>query len=138
MGKHAHNDWHFTDPERGVPPSELKMFIMQEDDPPWVDVLIFLAGWLPTQLLILGKRLVGRRHEEDEEKKGEGSEGGSTTSTTAARAEAVRKRLLASAGLLGTYVIWAIFSWFIFVCACVRACVHPPTPECPCCGDACA
>ena len=56
--------------------------------------------------------------EEEDEKDGKGgpaaSASGSSTGSAAARSDALKKRLFASAGLLGVYVTWTIMAWFIF------------------------
>ena len=111
LGKGAHSFWHFTDESR-KPVSELAMFIIREDDPAWTDVVVFLATWLPNRLLALIKTLMCMKHEEEEEeeKKSESSE---ESAGAEARRDRLVKRLYASFGLIGIYVTWAIFSWFM-------------------------
>jgi hypothetical protein len=43
------------------------------------------------------------------------SSSSSSQSSSDARADALQKRLFASTGLLGVYMCWTIFAWFIFV-----------------------
>ena len=118
LGKKAHSEWHFTDETR-TRPSELAMFIIREDDPAWPDVVMFIVTWVPGRILAMLKHVLGikdKEEEEKEEEKEEKSEGSSEESAGAeARRDRLMKRLYASFGLIGIYICWAIFSWFIFV-----------------------
>jgi hypothetical protein len=100
------------------------MFIITNDNPTWLTVLLFLAEWLPMQLFSMVRRCMCMKEDEikeEEELEEKQSEDGSEASAGAdARAERLRKRLYASAGFLGIYVVWTIFSW------CVHACGMPP------------
>jgi hypothetical protein len=95
------------------------MFIIREDDPAWTDVLVFLLTWVPNRILALIKHLmcIKEEKEEEEEEKSESSE---QSAGAEARRDRLMKRLYASFGLIGIYICWAIFSWFIFV-RCARA-----------------
>ena len=126
LGKKAHAEWHFTDESRKHP-SELAMFIIREDDPAWPDVVVFIVTWVPGRIVAMFKHLLGikdaeEKEEEEEEESSEGSVGAE------ARRDRLMKRLYASAGLIGIYVTWAIFSWFIFVRARAKRVVR-------CCSD---
>jgi len=117
LGKKAHSEWHFTDETR-THPTELAMFIIREDDPAWPDVVMFIVTWVPGRLLAMLKHVIGIKDSEgnEEEKEDEKSEGSSEESAGAeARRDRLMKRLYASFGLIGIYICWAIFSWFIFV-----------------------
>ena len=75
-----------------------------------------LALMLPRMLLALVRCVLRRpppeaEEEEAEEERSEASEG------TLARRDRAKKRLVASAGLLGVFLTWTIMSWFIFTCA---------------------
>ena len=156
LGKHAHSHWHFTRNRpkdltmfvvRGEDPSMLEALAWRLEESPlrplmrvvalaydaeaWAELpgmLLAALLWLPRKLRWLVLRLRGKLPEEGEED--DGSDSSSEVSeATAARRDRLRKRLYASAGLLGVYVVWAIFSWFIFVCtapACMHACVVTP------------
>ena len=95
------------------------MFIIREDDPAWPDVVMFIVTWVPGRILAMLKHVLGikdKEEEEKEEEKEEKSEGSSEESAGAeARRDRLMKRLYASFGLIGIYICWAIFSWFIFV-----------------------
>ncbi len=119
LGRHAHADWHWTDPKR-KPPSELVQWLAQNDNPGWGETLAFFIPWGLKTLL----NMILRRDEPEENLDAEGdgdeqaSEAGSAKLVAEARAAALVRRLYAAAGLLGVYVAWAIMSWFIFTCAC--------------------
>ncbi len=120
LGRHAHADWHWADPGEGRrKPSELVRWLAQEDDPSWVDSLLFFARWVPMTLLDRILRCVGlRKGDEDAESSDDGdakeddvSSSGSSARSAEARSAALSRRLYSAAGLLGVYVTWAIFSW---------------------------
>ena len=73
-------------------------------------MVTFLATWVPGRLLAMLKyllRIKGKEEEEEEE-----SEASSEVSAgAAARRDRLMKRLYASAGLIGIYICWTIFSW---------------------------
>ena len=113
LGKHAHANWHFTDDTKERP-TELAMFIITSEDPAWPEVVTFIATWVPGRILAALKYLLGIKEKEEEEE--EASEASSEASAGAeARRDRLMKRLYASAGLIGIYICWTIFSWFIFV-----------------------
>jgi hypothetical protein len=114
LGKHAHADWHFTDDTKERP-SELAMFIIRGEDPPWPEVMLFIATWVPGRLLATLKYILRIKETEEEEEKKTSEASSEASAGAEARRDRLMKRLLASAGLIGIYVCWAIFSWFIFV-----------------------
>ena len=113
LGKHAHANWHFTDNTRKQP-TELAMFIITSEDPAWPEVVTFIATWIPGRILAALKYLLGIKDKEEEEEE-EASESSEGSAGAEARRDRLMKRLYASAGLIGIYICWAIFSWFIFV-----------------------
>ena len=79
---------------------------------------MFIVTWVPGRLLAMLKHVLGIKdsEEKEEEQEDEKSEGSSEESAGAeARRDRLMKRLYASFGLIGIYICWAIFSWFIFV-----------------------
>ena len=118
LGKKAHAEWHFTDKNRKRP-SELAMFIITSEDPAWPEVVAFFATWIPGRLLAMIKYVL-RIEEKEEEKAEEKSESSEGSVGAEARRDRLMKRLYASAGLIGIYMCWAIFSWFIFTYGALR------------------
>ena len=120
LGKDAHKGWHLADP--AAPVSDFVLWLVRGGG----EESIFAAG--ATLLSWLWGRVRGKKEEEAEgadgekEKDKEGGEeedgvaarSGSSHASADARADARMKRLYASAGLVGVYICWAIFSWFIF------------------------
>ena len=86
-----------------------------------LQVVVFLIKWVPMQLLALLKGLLcimKKREEEHERRVSQAASADSSSEASAgaeARKDALLKRIYASAGLLGVYVVWAIMAWFIFV-----------------------
>jgi hypothetical protein len=117
LGKKAHANWHFTDATRQHP-SELALFIITNEDPAWPEVLGFLLTWVPHRLLALIRSVMCMKVEAEEEEKSESSE---ESAGAEARRDRLMKRLYASAGLIGIYVTWAIFSWRAPRCVMVTA-----------------
>jgi hypothetical protein len=115
LGKTKHANWHFTDATRKRP-SDLAMFIIRNEDPSWVEVLIFLAEWLPLQLLMRVKQLLRmlgcmkqapeEEEEQEEERETEEEKSSEGSAGAEARMDRLRKRLYASAGFIGVYVTW--------------------------------
>ena len=71
---------------------------------------------LAPRLLVAFVRFILRRPAaESEGVDDDDDEGSEVSAGSAARRDRLRKRLCASAGFLGIYFVWAIFSWFIFV-----------------------
>jgi hypothetical protein len=110
LGKDCHNDWHLADPE--APVSALVLWLVRYSWESTIASLLRLAAWLWARCT-RGKKAAEAEAEAEEEEE-EADDAGSTASAEA-RADAMQKRLYASAGLLGVYICWAIFSWFIFV-----------------------
>ena len=127
LGRHAHADWHWKEPGEGRrKPSELVLWLTQNDDPNWIEALMFLARWVPMQLLDFLLRCVCLRKDSDDDDKSEGDDGKddvSSSGSAKARAAALSSRLHSVAGLLGVFMTWAIFSWVR-----VRASLHTSCP----------
>jgi len=108
LGKSAHNGWRFTEARKPV--SELTHWVVSGGAPTMLQQLIFVLGYLLRRArAIVFSEPKPPKADTAEEEDDAASEAGSA----AARADALTKRLYASAGLLGVYVTWAIFAWFI-------------------------
>ena len=106
VGKNAHNNWRLADPKNPV--SDLVLWLVRYSSyEPIFSTFIRLLSWLKRKI---SERLFGKEEEAEEDDDGAG-----TTASAAARAEALKKRLYASAGLIGVYLCWTIFSWFMCV-----------------------
>jgi hypothetical protein len=104
VGKNAHNSWRLADPKQPV--SDLVLWLVRYSSyEPLFSSLIRLLGWLKRKIR---ERLFGKKEEAEEDDDGAG-----TSASAEARAEAIQKRLYASMGLIGVYLCWTIFSWFI-------------------------
>ena len=60
-------------------------------------------------------------HSGDGKKSGSGSAASTSSSVRSAKALRKHKLIVMSIGLIGIYMCWAIFTWFIFTCACRAA-----------------
>lgn len=150
LGKHAHADWHFTDETRKTP-SDVAMFIATSQDPGVLEVAAFwlenlggpmrfimrvvalaydVEAWVEVPAMIGAAFMVVPRMlrrfvlwMEGKDPPEEASEDGSSeaSAATKARRDRMTKRLYASTGLIGVYLVWCIFAWFIFT---VRAQQH--------------
>jgi hypothetical protein len=105
VGKNGHNDWRLADPKKPI--SDLVLWLIRYSSEPIYASVFRLIGWLRRKLR---EKLYGPEPEEEEQDE----DGAGTTASAEARAEALTKRLYASLGLLGVYLCWTIFSWFIF------------------------
>jgi hypothetical protein len=125
LGKDMHNGWHLADPAKPV--SDFILWLIGEQAEDFVSSLLMLPVWLLGRLrgrCAAAKPQWGAEQGENEDEKADqddaqSSGGGSSHASADARADALRKRLYASAGLIGVYVCWTIFSW----CACGQRCV---------------
>jgi hypothetical protein len=106
LGKDAHNGWRLADPERPV--SDLLLWCVRYSAETLFASALRLVAWA-------WRRLRGREPEPDEEED-EGSAAASGSGASAeARGAALRKRLYASVGLLGVYIVWVGFVYVILV-----------------------
>ncbi len=141
LGKKGHASWHFTDESRSPPSKLAMFIMRSENPPwfevlawrleesplrpfmrllalgyefeAWLelpDTLRDLALFLPRLLAALARCILRKPApaEAEGESKDEGSE---TSAETAARRDRLRKRLCASAGFMGIYLVWTIFAW---------------------------
>jgi hypothetical protein len=134
LGKDMHNGWHLADAARPLPDFVLWLIGEQAED--FVTSLLALPLWLLGCLrgrcAAAAKPQWGAEADDDEEdhegkdrtkaraatgkeeeekNDAQSSAGGSSHASADARADALRKRLYASAGLLGVYTCWTIFAW---------------------------
>ena len=126
FGRRAHRRWHYTGPE-GQPVRYVRWFLRCHTAPiseTLANLCRSFNAW------VMGTEvpwLVDARQAEEEASAdeqdnccnggdGDGeSEGGSTSSSVRGAHELMQwKRMLTTAGVVGVYVTWAIFSWFIF------------------------
>ena len=105
VGKNGHNDWRLADPKKPI--SDLVLWLIRYSAEPSYATAFRLLGWLRSKLRA---RLFGPEPELKEEE----SDGAESSGSAEARADALAKRIYASLGLLGVYLCWTIFSWFIF------------------------
>jgi len=106
VGKNGHNDWRLNDPK--VPISDLVLWLIRYGEEPIYAIVFRLIAWLRRKLRA---KLWGPEPEDEEE---EDKDGAGTSASAEARAEAWTKRIYSMLGLLGVYLCWTIFSWFIF------------------------
>jgi hypothetical protein len=145
LGKDAHGDWHFTDAEREQPVSELTKWLVRRGSEPLLAATLRLLAWLRARWCGGGDtgeqadaHPLGRASSRismdyradvgfpsagaagDEHRGDDAASASSSQGSSDAHADAMQKRLYASAGLLGVYTCWTIFAWFIFVRAPAR------------------
>ncbi len=116
IGKDAHRGWHLADPS--APVSDFVLWVVRySGGEPLISSCFRALDWLVRRCR--GKNSI---EEDAEDAGGEEAPSGTASGGSAdARADALTKRLYASLGLLGVYVCWCIFAWFIFVRVC-RGC----------------
>jgi hypothetical protein len=133
-GKNPHNDWHLADPKKPV--SDLALWLVADGGEDTIVTIIRMVLWF-----IAGARarLFGAPKEDGEEDKmdvgkggPEASASGSSTGSAAARSDALKKRLFASAGLLGVYVTWTIMAWCVWARPCAAVQLLTPLRRCAC------
>ena len=106
VGKNGHNDWRLADPKRPI--SDIVLWLIRYGEEPIYATVFRLLAWLRRKLRA---KLFGPEPKEEEE---EDTDGAGTSASAEARAEALTKRIYSMLGLLGVYLCWTIFSWFIF------------------------
>ena len=119
LGATANAEWHWADSGR-KPPTELVKWLSQNDDPYLADVVSFLVPWAFWRCIAILRGTTEEPEEKQEEHESaadqEGSESASSTSgegTGEARWAARTRQLRAAGGLVGVYVSWAVFAYFI-------------------------
>ena len=144
-GLTAHRRWHYT---RAAPPARFVRWQARCGDEPKGETLVnlfhSLRAWLintPTPWVEEARRAEAEAaerdadaaracHGADADDAADGSDAGSSSgapeSLRSARALARRKWGATAAGVVGTYAVWAIFAWFIFV-SCMRSSSHLPS-----------
>ena len=111
LGKNAHKRWRWTNPDD--PPGEFVQLLTA--DPGYWDLAKFAVGKALRQLRQrLWPRPASSEAEPPTAQDGDASESDEAYDDADARSGALARRAYAAAGLLGVYVTWAIFSWFIF------------------------
>ena len=105
VGKNGHNDWRLADPKHPV--SDLVLWLIRYSAEPLYATFFRLLAWVRRKL---HAKLYGPEPEEEEEDE----DGAASSASAEARADAMWKRFYASIGLLGVYLCWTIFAWFIF------------------------
>ena len=122
LGKDFHNGWALADKRHPVSDLALHLICVGEE---WGGLIGFAFSAFVARIARLLHRARGLPEPEPEAAAAATPRSGATPSGTpsgasssssgrAARADALTKRLYASAGLVGVYVVWTIFAWFIF------------------------
>ncbi len=158
FGAHANRKWHYT---RGEPPLHYIRWYCRcsATSPP--ELAQQACQWLWARLTYGETEWeVDRREAEEEEAeaaareakaaqggggsdeedakscKKSGSGASTSSSVRSAKELRTRKRVVMATGLLGVYICWAIFTWFIFTCAlslqCAAAVRARCKPRCAC------
>ena len=160
FGRDAHRRWHYTGPE-GQPIRYVRWYVRSCTAPiseTAANLCRSFYAWLTgtevpwlveareAELEAQEAASAGKGGSVDSDGKDDGdcsdrkSESGSTSSSVrSARALMRWKRAVTTAGLVGVYVTWAVFSWFIFTYgACMRWCcalyglISFPSQGCSC------
>ena len=106
LGKDAHNGWRLGDPKRPV--SDLVLWLVGGGAETEMQAALFIVTLM---LRHLRAKIVGAPAPEEPASDAEEAEEEEEEEPDA-RADALKKKLYAAAGLIGTYVVWAIFSWY--------------------------
>ena len=124
-GQHVAGRWHYSTPplERdGQPPARhvhdvppcrsdfLKWYVRHSVEVPTMWLVRFLQ-WAWALLTGAARRELDSEHEAEKDADADGEE---IEVEDEGAVDALTKRLYAAAGMLGIYVSWAIYSWFIF------------------------
>ncbi len=118
-----HGRWHYLpNVQEGVPhcTNKLLRWYLRFKEEPNLVTATRLLGWLWST--VRGGKVEPEgagevAHDQDADDAG-------STSSTNARAEALKKRLLAGAGFLGVYSVWAVFTWCVASAGSCAACTH--------------
>ena len=109
LGSGCHNGWRLADPTVQV--RDLVLWLVHERNEGWLATLLRLVAWLWRRLQRKQQPRPGDDPAGDSDNNDDGSDASSESSGAEQRAEVLQKRLYAASGLLGVYVIWAVFSW---------------------------
>jgi hypothetical protein len=123
FGRHAHRRWHYTGPE-GQPVRYVRWFVRSATAPItetlanlWRSCHAWLTGTEPPWLTE-AREADEASADEHSSCCGDGdnkSKGGSTSSSVRSAYALMRwKRMVTTAGVVGVYITWAVFSWLIF------------------------
>ena len=107
LGKDAHNGWRLADPKRPV--SDLVLWLVGGGAETDLQAALFIVTLV---LRHLRAKIFGVPAPEEPASDAEEEPAAEEEEEPDARADALKKKLYAAAGLIGTYVIWAIFSWY--------------------------
>jgi hypothetical protein len=121
LGAKANAEWHWSDTTR-KPPTELVKWLASNDDPYLSDVVKFLVPWAFWRVvaflrgLMLEER-VGEREDlaasASARIKSEATSSASGDEASDDRWAARTRQLRAAGGLLGVYICWTVFAYFI-------------------------
>ena len=116
LGDDCHNGWRLADP--AAPVRDVVLWLVHERNEGFVATVLRLVNWLWSHVHARSepdKLVADPEPDGADDKASEASDDSSSSASAAAAREALAKRLYASAGLLGIYMCWTIFSWVIFV-----------------------
>jgi len=110
IGREKHKNWHYTD---GQPPSRfvrwyIRFHCMGENS------MMTVINLFRRLFAFLTCRKVAWEQEEGDDASEVDSAAERAQAASEARAQGIKKRMLASAGLIMLYITWLIFAWFTF------------------------
>jgi hypothetical protein len=111
LGADCHNGWRLAEPTVRI--RSVVLWLVRERRDGYVAAVLHLLRWLLRQLKREQEPPSGNNDAASSSGRSSGS-GSSSDARAEARADALAKRAYAAAGLAGVYVVWTIFSWFIF------------------------
>ena len=106
LGKDCHHAWNYDAKDKPV--SDLVKWIARRGGEDIFAIIMRLIAWLWVKLR--GQPAEDSKAEDDDDK----SDAAESFDSAEARSDACSKRGYAFGGLLGVYVVWAVFSWVIF------------------------
>ncbi len=114
----AHRRWHYSGPE-GQPSRYVRWHVRSGEEPPLITLLNLGRAAAAALTRTPPPWTLEARAAEAAAAEGDGGDGEEAASAGAGEAVALKhfKRALMAAGLMGTYLCWAIMTWFIFTCA---------------------
>lgn len=136
-GAGAHRRWRYAGPA-GQPRRFVRWYCRSVDTPVpetvenlWESLKAWLTGAKPPWTLEAEEAAAAAAATAEGKADGE-KPGGEEDAASMASAKELRaaKRRLTAVGLGAVLLVWAIFAWFIFTCACWLACVRPPVLHC--------
>ena len=121
LGKDCHHAWNYDAKDKPV--SDLVKWIARRGGEDMFAIIARLLAWLWAKLK--GPAAEDSKAEDDDKE----SDDAESFDSAEARSEACSKRGYAFGGLLGVYVVWAVFAWVIFTYG-MRACPALCTSRC--------